>query len=131
MVLTVVNRLGGPSPLTCNHTCVVASIAVARLIELAQYSQREAWDKVFTLPTHSLYWYCLLLVDSILWLAKWPAQSEGLNSCGPGLSPHLYVGSLPVILPKMAIHSERAGCCVHASSFCSPAQGSAKINKVM
>ena len=53
MLLTVVNRWGGPSPLMCNHACVVVSTAVVWLIELAQYSQREAWDKVFTLPIHS------------------------------------------------------------------------------
>ena len=42
---------------------------------------------------------------------------------GPGLSPHLYMGSLPVILPKLKglgwLHSKRASRCVHASSTCS------------
>ena len=75
-----------------------------------QYSQREVWDKVFTLPTQysqrsvgqSLHPpHPILYCYSILWLAKWPAHPEGANSCGPGLRPHLYVGSLPVILPKL------------------------------
>lgn len=47
MKVNVVNQWGGPSPLMCIHTCAVASIAVVRLIELAQYSKTEAWDKVF------------------------------------------------------------------------------------
>ena len=34
MKVDVVNRWGGPSPLLCNHACAVASIPVARLIEL-------------------------------------------------------------------------------------------------
>ena len=38
--------MGGP-PLICNHACVMASTATARLTELAQYSYREAWVKVF------------------------------------------------------------------------------------
>ena len=61
MKVNVINRWGGPFPLMCNHACMVASIAAAQLIELAQL-RREAWDEVFTL-------YCQLTPMAV--------QSEG------------------------------------------------------
>lgn len=50
MKVNVVNQWGGPSPLMCIHAYAMASIAVVRLIELAQYSKTEAWDSVQSSP---------------------------------------------------------------------------------
>ena len=76
-----------------------------------------------------LYYICTSTLQ--LWV-DWGSNMYVAPTIGPGLSPHLYVGSLPVILPNLKglgwLHSEHSGRCVHANWSCSPAQGYAKDN---
>ena len=86
-----------------------------------------------------IFTYLTNITLTISTLQVWVDKGSNIHVCspflGPGLSPHLYVGSVPVILPKLKglgwLHSEHASRYVHASLSCSPAQGYAKINIVM
>ena len=81
------------------------------------------------IPTYSTSITTILTLQ--LWV-DWDSNMYVAPIIWPGLSPHLYVGSLPVILPKLKglrwLHSECAACCVHTNSSCSPAQGYTKDN---